>query len=183
MAFSFNKLCSNVVPMGKYKVQVTDIKFKSNSTGESCKDIMIIYTIVDGPQAKRTIPDNIPEKAYSFKLKPFLTACKVDLNKEFNTMEELCKYGFNEAKGKTILVDVTITTYNGREYNNVSNCYPLPGSTTSSDEVLQSFNVEPTVKAAPVENIPVTPAVEAEPQLEIPDLGNSLNYSDDDIRF
>lgn len=147
MAYSFNKICSNLIPTGKYKVQVTDVKFKTNSTGESSKDIVVTYTIVDGPLAKKTIQDTIYEKAFSFRLKPFLTACKIDMAREFATIEELYNYGIKEAQGKIILIDVTIRTYNGKEYNNVAAMYPLPGSTTSSADVLESFDVAPSVRA------------------------------------
>jgi hypothetical protein len=181
MAFNFNKLCSNVIPVGKYKVQVTDIKFKANSMGESSKDIVVNYTIVDGPAAKRTLMDTIYEKSFSFRLKPFLTACKVDLNREFTTAEELYKYGFAAAKNKIILMDITVRTYNGKEYNNVDNWYPLPDSSTSSEDVLKDFGVDATMKAEEVKKTMVEDLVE--PTLEMPELPDTDVFSDDDIIF
>ena len=147
MTYSFNKICSNLIPAGKYKVQVTDVKFKTNTTGESTKDIAITYTIVDGPFAKKTVLDTIYEKAFSFRLKPFLMACKIDMAREFATAEEMYNYGLKEAKGKIVMIDLAVRAYNGNDYNNVTSVYPLPGSTTSSTDVLKNFNVEPSVRA------------------------------------
>lgn len=180
MAFNFNKLCSNTIPTGKYKVQVTDVKFKANSAGESAKDVVVNYTIVDGPLAKRTLMDTIFEKSFSFRLKPFLTACKVDLNREFATAEELFNYGFKEAKGKIILIDVVVKAYNGKDYNNVDTWYPLPDSSTSSDEVLKEFGTSPVMKA---EAQPVEDEDLLEPELNIPEMPSDEEFSDDDILF
>ena len=55
MSFSFNKICSNVIPEGTYKVQVTDVKFKTSSTGETSNDLVVHLTIVDGACAKRVV--------------------------------------------------------------------------------------------------------------------------------
>lgn len=174
MSVSFEKICSNLIPTGKYKVQVTDIKFRLAATGEPSKDMMVTYTIVDGPCAKRTIVDTIYEKSFGFRLKPFLTACKVDLSREFATADELYHYGLATAKNKIILIDIGTRTYNGKEYNQISDFYPLPDSTVSFDDVMESFGDVPDVKgesAAPVldgkveeeMNIPE----EAEPELDV----------------
>ena len=44
MGYSFNKVCSSVLPKGTYKVQITDIKFKTSSTGISSNDMVVHYT-------------------------------------------------------------------------------------------------------------------------------------------
>lgn len=172
--FSFNQVCSNLLPVGKYKVQVTDIKFRASATGESTKDMVVNYTVVDGPYAKRTLVDTIYEKSFSFRLKPFLQACKVDMAREFATAEELYRYGLTEAKGKTIMIDVGTKAYNGKEYNQVAQFYPLPDSSTTAEEVLDAIGVEPTVKASAT----VTDVVEEE--MLVPDGEPQLNIPDDD---
>lgn len=174
MSFSFDKVCSNIIPVGKYKAQVTDVKFRTNSLGETSKDLAITLTIVDGAYNKRVVIDNIVEKAFSFRLKPFLTACKVDMAKEFATAEELYNYGMKEAKDKIVLIDLKIRTYNGKDYNNVDQYYPLPDSTTTSDEVLKEFDVEPTVKAE-------KPATDSILSIEEPQL--DIDISDDELPF
>jgi hypothetical protein len=175
--YSFDKLCSNVIPTGKYKVQVTDIKFKMGATGEATKDILVTYTIVEGPQAKKVFSDTIYEKAFGFRLMPFLTACKVDTAREFSTAEELFKYGLKEAKGKILMLDITIKPYNGKDYNNVSDFSPLPDSTVTADDVLGELKVNPTVsgaKAAAIEPEGVDDVVNAEPKVD---------FEDDDLPF
>lgn len=149
MAFSFNKVCSNTIPAGTYKVQISDIKFKTSGTATSGNDMVVHYVIVDGPYAKRTLIDTLYEKAFSFRLRPFLKAVGVDMNREFSTARELYEYGIKEATGKTLMVTVTIRTYNGNEYNNITDFIPLPGSTTSEEDVLAEFATPATTPEHP----------------------------------
>lgn len=142
MSFSLKSLCSNLIPVGKYKAQVTDMKFAAGGS----KSIMITLTIAEGPYAKRVHIETIPEKAYSFRLMPFLKACKVDVEREFATAEEMYKFAFTSAKGKTVVLDMGVRTYNGQEYNNVTDFSPLPDSTVSADDVAASFGETPEVK-------------------------------------
>lgn len=146
MSFSFKTLCSNLIPAGKYKAQVTDIKFAAGGS----KNVLVTLTIMEGTYAKRVHIETVPEKAYSFRLMPILKACKVDVDREFATAEELFKFGFASAKGKIITIDMGIRTYNGQEYNNVTDFSPLPDSTVSADDVVASFGKEPEVKAQSV---------------------------------
>lgn len=139
MGFSFNDLCSNLLPSGRVKAQVTDIKFKVSPTGEASNDIVVNYTIAEGASAKRVLTDTLYEKAASFRLKPFLVACKVDMNRQFATKEELYQFGLKEAKGKFIMIDIGVKTYNGKQYNEITNYYPLPDSSTTADEALAEF--------------------------------------------
>lgn len=170
MSFSFKTLCSNLIPVGKYKAQVTDMKFAAGGS----KSILVTLTIVEGPYAKRVHIETIPEKAYSFRLMPVLKACKVDVDREFATAEELYKFGFASAKGKTVIIDMGIRTYNGQEYNNVTDFSPLPDSTVSADEVAASFGEKPEVKGNSLEgmveeeiNIPSDAPTAEEPELDI----------------
>lgn len=170
MSYSFKTLCSNLIPVGKYKAIVTDMKFAAGGS----KSVLVTLTIAEGPFAKRVHIETIPEKAYSFRLMPVLKACKVDVDREFATAEELFKFGFAAAKGKTVMIDMGIRTYNGQEYNNVTDFAPLPDSTVSADDVVASFGAEPEVKGASLDGmveeeivIPEdTPAAE-EPELDI----------------
>jgi len=171
MAFSFNKICSNLIPVGKYKVNVTDVSFRTKPTGEASKDIGIRYTIVDGPHKNKTVLDTIFEKSFSFRLKPWLQACGIDCGREFATQEELYAYAMKQAKGKTIMVDIVIKTYNGKEYNNISNFYPLPGSKVSAEEVV-----------AEMEGKPVDVKTPAEPQVAVND-DDDDGIKDDDLPF
>lgn len=170
MSFSFKTLCSNLIPAGKYKAQVTDMKFAAGGS----KSILVTLTIVEGPYAKRVHIETIPEKAYSFRLMPVLKACKVDVDREFATAEELYKFGFASAKGKTLIIDMGIRTYNGQEYNNVTDFSPLPDSTVSADEVAESFDVAPEVKGNSLNGmvdeeivVPTEAPAADEPELDI----------------
>lgn len=173
--FSFNKICSNVIPAGTYKAEITEIKFKTSSTGESLNDLQVKYTILEGAYAKRILAETISEKAFSFKLKPFLTACQIDMNREFNTAKELYEYGIRAAKGKIINIDVVVKPYNGVDYNNVNNYSPLPSSTTSVEDVMAEFD-------APMESVTEKPTLG-----DIPDLGAMeapiADVSDADLPF
>ena len=62
--FSFNKVCSNTIPKGTYKAQITDIKFKTSSASETSYDMEVKYTIAEGTFAKRVITDFMSEKAF-----------------------------------------------------------------------------------------------------------------------
>ena len=174
MAFSFNKICSNVIPEGTYKAQITDIKFKTSSTGETSNDLQIHLTITEGEYAKKVVVDTIYEKAFSFRLKPFLMACGIDMNREFASAKELYEYGIKSAKGKIVLVTIIIKPYNGVDYNNVKDYSHIPGSVTSVDDVMAEFSSVGTVSDKPRLD-------------EIPDLGDMespvANVSDDDIPF
>ena len=103
MAFSFSNVCRNVLPAGTYKVQISDIKFKSNDKGTY--NMEVHYVVVDGAYEKRTLIDTIYEKSFSFRLKPFLTALGIDLAREFETAKELYEYGVRAAKGKIIMAE------------------------------------------------------------------------------
>ena len=146
MSYSFKTVCSNLVPVGTYKAQVTDIKFAAGGS----KNVLVTLTIAEGAYAKRTQIETIGEKAYSFRLMPLLKACKVDVDREFATAEELFKFGFSAAKGKFLTITMGTRTYNGTEYNTVTDFAPLADSTVSADEVTASFGENPQVNAAPV---------------------------------
>ena len=169
MSFSFKTLCSNLIPVGKYKAQVTDMKFAAGGS----KSILVTLTIAEGPYAKRVHIERIPEKAYGFRLMPLLKACKVDIDREFATAEELYKFGFASAKGKIIMVDMGIRTYNGQEYNNVTDFAPLADSTVSASEVAESFGETPEVKGNSLdgmveeETVLHEDPVEKEPELDV----------------
>lgn len=175
MSFSFNKLCSNTIPEGRYKAQVTDVKFKTSSTGETSNDLQVHLTITEGMYAKKVIVDTIFEKVFSWRLKPFLMACGIDMNREFASARELYEYGIKAAKGKIVLVDIIVKPYNGAEYNNVKDYAALPGSTTSVDDVMAEFEV-------PVNAVTSKPTV-----ADIPDLAEMespiADISDDDCPF
>lgn len=178
MAYNFDKLCSNLIPTGKYKAQVTDVKFKTNSLGECSKDISVIYTIVEGAYSKKTIADTIYEKAFSFRLKPFLVACKVDTAREFATAEEMFKFGLKEAKGKIVTIDIGIRPYNGKEYNQVTNVYPIAGSTVTAEDVAADFGDIPDLGGASTSTVGFDTVKAEEPSLDI-----DLNISDEDLPF
>ena len=181
MGFSFNRICSNVIPAGTYKVQITDVKFKTSATGAASNDIQVHYAIVEGAYAKRTFIDTLYEKAFSFRLKPFLKACGIDMAREFDTARELYEYGIREAKGKVIMVELGTRTYNGNEYNDVKSFAPLPGSTTSAEDVAAVFGTDveaktgmPEMPSIPEEpayastaDVPTTASDDEIPQLEI----------------
>lgn len=175
MGVSFNKLCSNVVPNGTYKAQLTEIKFRTGASGVPTKDILTTWTILEGPLAKKTVSETIRESAYSFKLKPLLTATGVDLNREFATETELLNYGIRESKGKIATIEVTTREYNGALYNNIKSMSPLAGSTTTAAEVLAEFDTAPELQSE-------------KPHLDELDTGKEetvldLDFPDDDIPF
>lgn len=171
MGFSFNKVCSNVIPKGNYKAQITDIKFKTSASSETSYDMEVKYTIAEGTYAKRVLTDFMSEKAFSFRLKPFLTAIGADLNREFSSMRELYEYGIATAKDKFVMIEVGTRTYNGNEYNNIVTWAPLPGSSTSVEDVLNEFDTSPelTPDKPTVADIPDISADDAEPMAEVTD--------------
>lgn len=163
---NFKSLCSNLIPIAKYKAIVTDMKFAAGGS----HSILVTLTIAEGPYAKRVHTETIPEKAYSFRLMPLLKACKVDVDREFKTNEELFKFGFASAKGKTIMIDMGIRNYNGTDYNNVTEFAPLPDSTSSAEEVVEAFGEAPEVKGDALADIvpEVTePVAQDEPSLDV----------------
>lgn len=172
MSFSFKSVCSNLIPVGKYKAQVTDMKFAAGGS----RNILVTLTIVEGPYAKRVHTETISEKAYSFRLMPILKACKVDIDREFATAEELYKFGFASAKGKTIVIGMGIRAYNGQEYNNVTDFTPLADSTISAEDVMASFGETPEVKSNSLEGF-----VEEETSMPYTPTEPSLDISLDDI--
>lgn len=176
MAFSFNKLCSNVLPKGTYKVIVDNINFKTSGTGALSNDMVVHYTVAEGPYAKRPLNETISEKAFSFKLKPFLKATGVDLNKEFATASELYNYGIKAAKGKILMVDVDIRNYNGTDYNQIKDYKPLPTSITSSEEVLAEFETSPELQ-------PEKPTLGDIPVIDTASEMPTINVEDDDLPF
>lgn len=171
MSFTLKNLCSNLIPVGKYKMQVTDIKFAAGGS----KSILINLTVAEGPYAKRVHTETIPEKAYSFRLMPFLKACKVDVDREFGTAEEMYKFAFASAKNKIIMADMGIRTYNETDYNNITDFSPLPDSTVSAEEVAESFGTTPEVKGNTLDGMVeeenhsanAVPATAEEPELDI----------------
>jgi hypothetical protein len=170
MSFSLKTLCSNLIPVGKYKAQVTDMKFAAGGS----KSILVTLTIAEGPYAKRVHIETIPEKAYSFRLMPVLKACKVDVDREVATAEQMMKFAFAGCKGKTIVIDMRIRTYNGQDYNNVTDFSPLPDSTVSVEDVAASFGETPEVKGSSLDgmveeeiNIPDNTPAADEPELDI----------------
>lgn len=171
MGFSFNKVCSNVIPKGTYKAQITDIKFKTSASSETSYDMEVRYAIAEGAYAKRTIVDFMSEKAFSFRLKPFLTAIGADLNREFASMRELYEYGISTAKDKFVMIEVGTRTYNGNEYNNIVTWAPLPGSSTSVEDVLNEFESSPelTPEKPTVADIPDISSDFAEPMAAVTD--------------
>lgn len=174
MGFSFNKVCANTIPKGTYKAQITNIKFKTSSSSETSYDMEVKYSIAEGAYAKRIITDFMSEKAFSFRLKPFLTAIGADLNREFASMRELYEYGIATAKDKFVMIEVDTRTYNGNEYNNIVTWAPLPGSSTSVDDVLNEFDTSP-------ELTPEKPTVS-----DIPDISSEepmADVTDDDMPF
>ena len=177
MGYSFNKVCSSVLPKGTYKVQITDIKFKTSSTGISSNDMVVHYTVAEGPCAKRTLNETISEKAFSFKLKPFLQAIGLDCNREFPTAKELYEWGIKEAKGRFLLVEVSIREYNGVEYNNITDYKAIPGSTTTTEEVLAEFETSNNL-------MPEKPTLADIPEVSSEDISApQIDVADDDLPF
>ena len=70
-----------------------------------------------------------------------------------------------------------IRTYNGQEYNNVTDFFPLADSTVSEGEVTEAFGKEPKVtgisldgmveEGIPGEELPQAPEAADEPSLDV----------------
>jgi len=180
MAFSFNKLLVSLVPNGTYKAEVSKVEFvqsKNNAEQYNCR---VTLTIKEGTYAKRTVLDTI-STAYISRFKQFLQSAKVDLNKEYSTINELFNAGAKAATGKELMIKVSSKTYNGNDYNQVDEYTPIPGSTTTAAEVLKEFTldsaeVKPEVTPEVAVNVTTEPsevaAVNApvedvEPQIDI----------------
>ena len=174
MAYSFSSVCSNVLPAGTYKVQISEIKFKESKDRETSYNMEVHYVVADGPFAKRTVIDTIYEKAFAFRLKPFLTAVGIDMSREFETAKELYEYGVRSAKGKFVLVEVGVRVYNGNEYNEIKTWAPLPGSTTTADDVLAEFGTNP-------ETLPKAPKISDLPESD--DFAPIAEIAEDDFPF
>lgn len=157
MAFSFNNVCRNTLPAGTYEVQINEVKIKCDPAKGVMNNLEVHYVVSKGSYAKRTLVDTIHEKAFSFRLKPFLTAVGVDFNREFDTAKEMYEYCAAIAKGKTILVEVGERTYNGNVYNEVKSWSPMPSSTTSVEDVMSEFNTIPDAmpKAPRIDDLPM----------------------------
>ena len=176
MGYSFKNLCSNVLPVGTYKVNVQKIAFKTSSTGVATNDMVVHYVVVEGPYAKRTLTETISEKAFSFKLKPFLKAVGVDMDREFATAHELYQYGIKASSGKTLMISVGIRSYNGTDYNQVNDYSPLPGSVTTSEEVLDEFETSPELR-------PEKPTVSSVPVIDNTASVPTIDIDDDELPF
>ena len=177
MAFSFDKVCTNVIPKGTYKAQIADVTFKTSATGETSNDMVVRYLITEGEYAKRTVIDTIYEKAFSFRLKPFLKAAGVDTAREFDTARELYNYGVREAKGKNVMITVGTREYNGNIYNQIDSVAPMPSSTTSAEDVMKEFDMSPEV-------MPSKPKVTDLEDIAIPDsVVPTAEINDDDLPF
>ena len=156
-------------------MQISDINFKES--GDSKYNMTVHYVVADGAYAKRTVVDTIYEKAFSFRLKPFLMALGIDFAREFETAKELYEYGIRTAKGKFLMVEIGIRTYNGNEYNEVKTWAPLPSSTTSAEDVMAEFETSP-------DTIPKTPHIDDLPQTsDEEEFAPIADIADDDLPF
>lgn len=174
MSYSFKNLCRNTIPAGTYKAQVSEIKFKAND--KSNYNLEVHYTITDGAYAKRTLIDTIFEGSFAFRLKPFLTACAIDLDREFDTADEMYRYAILNGKGKIVMLEIGVRTYNGNEYNEVKSWAPIPSSTTSFEEVAEEFEMSPDL-------MPKTPHIDdiaGATQMSIDDMP-ALDINDSDV--
>ena len=145
MAFSFKKLLVTLIPNGTYKATVSKMEFVQSTTNPANYNCKVTLTIAEGTYAKRTILDTI-STAYSSKLSKFLTATGVDMNKEYDSMEELYKAGIKAAKDKEVMIKVSSKSYQGNDYNQIDEYNPIPGSTTSAADVLKEFGTAPDLK-------------------------------------
>ena len=181
---SFNDLCTNTLPEGVYKVQVTDITIKKSAKDAETNDLVVHYMITEGPLAKKTLVDTIYEKSFSWRLKPFLEACGIDLNREFATTKELFEYCVSNVKGKVIMIELGTRMYNGAKYNNINKFSPLPGSTTSADEVANLVNklgIGDVPTSLIVNETPITSPKDNEDVVAEPKVDFSLNLDDESI--
>lgn len=141
--FSLRSLAAKdkeLIPEGVYDVVVDKAEFATSKVGASSNIIKVTYKITTGEFAGRVLFDNIGEKAYSFRLMPLLSACGVDLDREFSTAQEVYNFGINAIKGKPVRVEVIHREYNGKTYPNVKSVLAVSTSTTSSTEVDSLFS-------------------------------------------
>lgn len=186
MGYSFNKLTNNIVPKGTYKAVIREVSFKTSASGETRNDLVVRLSITEGTYDKKNLMDTIYEKAFSFRLKPLLVACNVDLNREFTTTKELYEYGIKNIQGKTVMIEVGVRTYNGQEYNEIKNYMKLPASTVGVEDVLKEFDTaapETLSDSKPVNTVNVSKTeVESEP-VEEPSISTDVDISDEDLPF
>lgn len=172
MGYSFNSLCTNVVPKGTYKTTIEKMEFVPSAKDPSIYNAKVTLRVTEGIHAKRTVLDTI-STAFPTKLQAFLKAAGVDMAKEFATMQEMYAYGIKAALGKTVMVDVSIRKYNGNDYNQIDDYKPLPGSTTSAADVAAAFGevADVTMEVAPekatIADLPETISNDEEPSLDI----------------
>ncbi len=173
MSFSLKSLCSNVLPAGTYKAVVEDIKFKSVG-GTTTRDLQINYRVADGAQKGKTLIETLPENFFPSKLAPFAKAIGLDMNREFSTVDEVLNYVVKSAKGSSLMIEVVIKVFNSNEYNNVKSYAALPGSSTTTEDVLEDFKIDPIkgekphIDDLPFDETPETPGTE--PSIETEDL-------------
>lgn len=166
MSFSLKSLCSNVLPAGTYKVVVEDIKLKVVE-GVTTSDIQVNYRVTEGSQKGKGIIDTIYESAFSFRLSPFAQAAGLDMNRQFTKKEEVLDYIIKSAKGAVLMVEVIIKNYNGNDYNNIKSFAALPGSSTTTDEVLKELNLEEIKGEKPhLDDLPFNTEDTKEPDIE-----------------
>ena len=155
-------------------MQINEIKY--HTPEKASRDMDIYLTVDGGVYDKRTLKDFMSEKAFSFRLKPFLNACGVDLLREFETEDELYKYAMTECTGKSVMVTVGIRNYNGNEYNNVSQYAAVAGSTTSMEDVEAIFGTSASLKVAPESKSEIEKTAEVWKEV-------AESITDDDVPF
>lgn len=158
MSFSLKSLCSNVLPAGTYKVVVEDVKLKVGEGGVKTSDLQVFYRVTDGVNKGKGLVETISENTFSWKLSPFLQATGLDMNREFSTKDEMMDYIVKAAKGAVIMAEVVIKQYNGNDLNNIKSYSPLPGSSTTTEDVLADLNIEPIKGEKPhIDDLPTSP--------------------------
>ena len=88
------------------------------------------------------------------------------------------KFGLKEAKGKIVTIDIGIRPYNGKEYNQVTNVYPIAGSTVTAEDVAADFGDIPDLGGVSTSTAGFEAVKADEPSLDI-----DLNISDEDLPF
>lgn len=176
MPFCFKNICSNLLPAGTYKVIIESVDFRTGIGGAKTKDLQIRGVISGGTCDRRSFSDIINEKAFNFRLQPFVTAIGMDMSREFTTETEMFTYLFKQAKGKVVMATVEIKTYNGKEYNNVKDYTSLPSSTVSAKDVVDDFDI-------PVESTLNTPASKIDPATNDFPTVSATEDTDEDIPF
>lgn len=174
---NFKDIVGSVFKAGVYKVKVTKVAPKTSGTQAGSNDLVVTYEFLDGVYKGRTYTNTIYEKAFSFRLEGFLLAAQIDMNKEFNTTAELFAYGIKEAVGKEMMLELSVRTYQGKEYNDIAKWVPTATSTTSADEVANLFAEETTV-AKPVPTPAVAPEAPAPVEADL-----FADITDDDLPF